>query len=192
MFRRVRVRVVVEIGLSVALASVLAMIRVWQMPQGGTISLSMLPIIVLALLRGTGPGVAAGVIFGIVDFFIPGEGFIVSPIQYLLDYPIAFGVLGLAGIFAPAWLAAERRRAWTDGIFTAVLPGTALAVFARYGVHVLSGIIYFGANAPEGQPVWLYSALYNSFALVAGVVTFVVAAIVMPALSRALGPRDRL
>lgn len=180
-----RIRIIVEIGLTVALAWALNLIKLWEMPQGGSVSLVMLPIIVLALMRGVGPGIIAGALYGMVDAVWNPQIF--YPAQFFLDYPVAFGLLGLAGLFSKTWNKAVAAGKPLRGIWTAVLPGTIVAVLARYCAHVMSGIIFFANYAPPGTPAWVYSAAYNSFALVAGVVTFAAAAIVMPALSRALG-----
>lgn len=177
-----RTRILVEIALTVALCAVLNYVRIWQMPQGGSISLDMLPIIVLALRRGTRVGVIAGVVFGCIDASLDPS--VVHPIQFLLDYPVAFGAVGLAGIFAPAWDSAVRAGDIRRGIVTAVIPGTLLAAAARYAAHVVSGVVFFGQFAPEGQPVLLYSALYNSFVFVSAIVCCAAASVVLPALAR--------
>ena len=118
--RSERTRVLVEIALTVALSAVLSMLAV-RLPinfAGGTISLSMVPILVLALRRGVFPGVIAGVLFGCVDYLI--EPFFVAPIQVLLDYPIAFGAVGLAGLGSgalPPCAAPYRRCVASSGRF---------------------------------------------------------------------------
>ena len=89
--RSERTQLLVEIALTVALSAVLSMLAV-RLPinfAGGTISLSMVPILVLALRRGLLPGLIAGALFGCVDYLI--EPFFVAPVQVLLDYPVAFG-----------------------------------------------------------------------------------------------------
>lgn len=65
-----RTALIVEIALSVALCVVLAMVRVWRMPQAGSVSLAMVPLFVLALRRGPAVGVVAGALYGVVDFFV--------------------------------------------------------------------------------------------------------------------------
>lgn len=177
-----RTRTLVEIALTVALCAVLNYVKIWQMPQGGSISLDMLPIIVLALRRGSRVGVLAGVIFGCVDAALDPQ--VVHPIQFLLDYPVAFGLVGLAGLFAPAWASAVSAGDTRRGILTAVIPGTAVGAAGRFAAHVVSGVVFFAMYAPEGQPVWLYSMLYNSFVFVSAIVCGAAASAVMPALAR--------
>jgi len=181
-----RTRVFVEIALTIALAAVLAMLRVWKMPQGGTISLVMVPLYVLALRRGAFVGIVAGALYGVVDFWIdPFPP--VHWIQPLLDYPLAYAACGLAGLFAPVWRRAVVGSRIPLGVAGAILPGVALAALTRYAVHVVSGVVYFGEYAPEGQPVLVYSLGYNSFVLVSAVFAAAATAAVLPALDRQLG-----
>jgi len=116
------------------------------MPFGGTVSLEMIPLILLALRHGWKVGVVAGVAYGILYLTI--DNFVVHPVQLLLDYPLAFGVLGLAGLFRPT-------------VKGAIL-GTIVAVLARFLCHFLSGVIFFASYAPEGWNPFLYSAAYNA------------------------------
>jgi thiamine transporter len=175
-----------EIALSIALAAVLHLVfKVWQMPFGGSISLEMLPIIIVALRRGVLAGVLAGVLFGVIDYFM--EPFFVHWVQLLLDYPVAFGCVGLAGLMRP--LAVSAFRAGKPGrvVWTAVVPAVVIGGLARFGAHLVSGAIFFGANAPAGQNVWLYSAVYNATYVLPSVVACgVVAAILVPVLERAV------
>lgn len=178
-----RTIIVVEIALCIALAVVLALVRVWKMPQGGTVSLAMVPIFVLALRRGPLVGLTAGALYGLTDFFIDPYP-PVHWIQPLLDYPVAYALCGMAGVFAGVW-----RSRWRDGrialgLWTAVVPGVAAGTLLRYGAHVVSGAVFFAEYAPAGQPVLAYSLLYNSFALVAGAACAAVVAVVLPAIDR--------
>ncbi|MGE5587050.1 MAG: energy-coupled thiamine transporter ThiT [Clostridia bacterium] len=136
-------QVITEVGVTVALASVLSLIRIFRMPQGGSISLEMVPIFYVALRRGGGTGVLAGLVLGMVKLAL--EPYVVHPLQFLMDYPLAFAALGLAGFFSRAPL-------------LGVLVGGA----ARFLMHVLSGVAFFASYAPEGSNVWVYSLTYNA------------------------------
>ena len=178
-----RVRIMVEIALAIALAAVLNMLKIWRMPNAGTVSFAMLPIVVIALRRGMGIGVLTGALYGIVDFFIDPYP-PVHWIQPLLDYPVAYASVGLAGAFAPAWRTVADSTAVAR--LTTLVAAVATGAAVRYGVHVISGAIYFGEYAPEGQPVWVYSALYNLYVPVSAVLVLVAASVVMPALHKAV------
>jgi thiamine transporter len=161
-------RVLTEAALAIALAFVLGLIKVWTMPFGGSISLEMVPLILLALRQGPWVGVVAGAAYGLLDLAI--EPFALHPVQVVLDYPLAFGVLGLAGFFAPT----------TRG---AVL-GTIVAVLARFACHFVSGVVFFTSTFPEGWNPLVYSAVYNAAYLIPNLLIAVVAVTV---LLRALG-----
>lgn len=143
-------RLIAEVGVTIALASVLQMVKLWQMPQGGSITLgTMVPLFILAFRRGPVTGVIAGALYGIFDgWILSGAKHFYHPVQVILDYPLAFGLTGLAGFFArwPAF-------------------GVVVASLARYASHVVSGVVFFAQYAPKGQPVLLYSLGYNAFYL---------------------------
>jgi thiamine transporter ThiT len=89
-------RMLAEAGIMVGLALALWYLNLGQLPQGGSISLQMLPLLVFALRWGAGPGIVVGVAYGFLHSL--QDMFVVHPLQYLLDYPIAFGLVGLAGL----------------------------------------------------------------------------------------------
>lgn len=184
-----RVRIAVEIGLTIALCAVLSFIAIWEMPQGGSVSFVMMPLFVLAILRGPAIGLIAGGLYGVVDFML--KPYFFHPVQVALDYPIAYAACGLAGLFAVRWAAEADSGRVMRGLWTAVLPGIAIGALGRYAAHVLSGLVFFAAFAPEGQPALVYSAAYNSFVLVSAVGCAVLAFPVLPPLQRLYGSRTR-
>ncbi len=135
--------ILAEAAMLIALAGALHLVRLFQLPFGGSITLgSMIPILLFSLRRGAKPGILAGTMFGVIVLI--EEPFIFHPFQVFLDYPLAFGLLGLAGIFKRNPIA-----------------GVAVAISGRFVAHYLSGIIFFAEFAPEGINPYLYSALYN-------------------------------
>ncbi len=175
-----------EIGLSVALGAVLHLIAVWQLPQGGSYSLAMAPLFVLALLRGPGTGISAGVLYGLVDFMIKPYPPL-HPAQFVLDYPLAYALVGLAGVASARWWRLSDARRPGAAVWTAIVPGIALGALGRYASHVLSGLVFFSSYAIEaGQAPLVYSLVYNSFVLVSALACGVVAAAVLPQLRRVL------
>src|ERR687894_2040946 len=143
-------RVLTEAALAVSLAFVLGFVVLFKMPYGGSVSLEMIPLILLALRQGWRVGVVAGAAYGLLDLVI--DPYVVHPLQLLLDYPLAFGALGLAGLFKPT-------------IRGAVI-GATVAVLARFVCHFLSGVIFFASYAPEGWNSYIYSAVYNGAYLI--------------------------
>jgi thiamine transporter len=156
-------RVLTEAALAVALSFVLGFIVLFKMPFGGSVSLEMIPLILLALRQGWRVGVVAGAAYGLLDLVI--DPYVVHPLQLLLDYPLAFGALGLAGLFKPT-------------IRGAVI-GATVAVLARFVCHFLSGVIFFASYAPEGWNPYLYSAAYNAAYLVPSLAIAIVVTVVL-------------
>ncbi len=136
-------QVLAEIAIFVALSTALSLIVVYTMPQGGSITLaSMVPLLWLALRRGPKVGVAAGVLYGLIQFaLLP---YIADPLQVLLDYPIAFGVLGLAGFF----------KRWP-------VVGASVGITLRFVMHFIAGVISWAPIYAPNMDPYVYSALYN-------------------------------
>ena len=154
------VPVVAEMGVAVALSVVLGLVRLYTMPQGGSLSLEMLPVVFVAVRRGLVPGVATGVVYGLLQMALPGA-FIYHPMQAALDYPLAYAAVGLAGLV--------RVGGWRT-LAGAVAVGCA----ARFVFHFLSGLIFFATYAPAWESPWLYSITYNLLYLVPEAVLTVV------------------
>ncbi|MDR2707230.1 MAG: energy-coupled thiamine transporter ThiT [Nitrososphaerota archaeon] len=136
-------RIIAEVAVFTALSTALSMIVLWHMPQGGSVTLaSMVPLLWLALRRGPKVGIFAGGVYGFVQLAILPE--VYYPTQLLLDYPLAFGCIGLAGFFK-----------------TRPMLGTTVAVTGRFVMHMISGAIFFAEYAPAGMNPWVYSSIYN-------------------------------
>lgn len=136
----------------VALAGVLhflsGFIPFLEMPQGGRVTLAaMVPVLFVAVRRGPRIGILAGIALGLV--VLVEEPFIYHPVQVLLDYPLAFGALGLAGFFRK-------------------LPvlGVVVGIGGRFLCHFTSGVVFFATYTPSGMNPALYSAIYNAWYLV--------------------------
>src|SRR5947199_5025656 len=94
----VPVKILAEMASAVALSGALSLFTIFMLPQGGSITLaSMVPVLLFALRRGAKVGIVAGVLLGLV--VLVEMPIVVHPAQLLLDYPLAFGALGLAGLF---------------------------------------------------------------------------------------------
>ena len=134
-------------ALLVGLSIVLTRITIYSLPQGGSVSLfGMLPIVICAYFFGTRRAVMCGMCVGMIDLIF--KPYVIHPIQLLLDYPLAFGAIGFAGLIFMA------RK---DGLIPAYLFG----VLCRYICAVISGVVFFGAYAPEGFSALTWSLWYN-------------------------------
>ena len=133
-------------AMCLALATVLSEIKIFDMPTGGSITLlSMFVIALPGILFGLVPGIVA-VAYGILQLII--DPYVLYPMQLVVDYILAFGALGLSGLFY--------------GKKGAVIKGYIAAVIGRYIFSVISGWIFFGAYAWEGWNPLPYSLAYNA------------------------------
>jgi thiamine transporter len=181
-----RTKVIVEAGLSIALAYVLGRFMLFRLPFGGSVTLDMLPLLVFALRRGVAPGVLAGALYGLLNYTIDPVG-IVHWAQFLLDYGVAYGLVGLAGLGSKALHDRARAGRLASAMFAVVTPFAILGMAARFAAHFASGIVFFGAYAPAGQPVALYSLVYNATYMGPSAVLCLIALLfVMPVLEKAV------
>ena len=133
-------------ALGIALALVTSYIKLWEMPMGGSVTLlSMLFICLIGYWYGLKYGLIAGIAFGLLQFVI--DPYMISVPQVILDYPLAFGALGLSGLFC-------------DKRFGLQI-GYVLGVIGRFVCSTLSGVIFFADYAPEGMNPWVYSIAYQ-------------------------------
>lgn len=146
-------RILLEVSLSAALALALSFFKIFRLPQGGDVSFMAVPILILALVRGAKYGIACGMIFGVIHSL--QGGFVIHPVQFLLDYPFAFGALGLAGIFSRL-VFKEKIKIFFLIEFN-ILVGTA----GRFFFHFLSGMIFFKSFAPAAMSAVKYVLIYN-------------------------------
>ncbi|HET7579610.1 MAG TPA: energy-coupled thiamine transporter ThiT [Bacillales bacterium] len=164
-----KTQLMAEIAIMVALATVLGFIK-FEAPwaYGGSISLEMLPIVFMAFRRGVKIGVITGMIYGIVDFLI--SPFFVHPISILVDYPIAFMLVGFSGIVKPRLDSGKFSQA------SVIVLGTFIGSGLRFLAHFVSGFVWWGQYAPKGTPVVLYSLVYNAGYMIP---SFILTAVVM-------------
>ena len=154
-----KTQALIEGALMVALGYVLSVIPFFSMPTGGSVTLlSTLPIVMFSLRRGGRWGVAAASLYAFIQalqgvsniLFCQTLGAML--LCFLLDYYLAYAFLGFAGP-----LARLPKNRWLG-----LLAGVLVTGFARFACSFLSGIVLWGSYAPEGAPVWHYSAVYNA------------------------------
>lgn len=141
-----KARKLTEIAVAIALAVVCSFIKVWEMPQGGSIALTMIPILLIAFRCGTVAGIITGAVYGLLSMAIAGV--VYHPMSILLDYVLAFGLLGLAGLFPKN--------------IGGIIAGSCVGVGGRFISSLLSGAVLFASYAPEGQNPWVYSLVYQA------------------------------
>ena len=170
--QKTNTKILTECALMVALSAVLQLIPPIRMPQGGTLTWgAMVPIILIGLYHGLKYGLLTAFAGSLVQMLLGGIS--APPTQsvfwfllvILLDYVIAYTVLGLAPLFARPF----RNR--TVGAGVAAVVATSL----RYLCHILSGILIWGVCAPPGTPVWIYSILYNGTYMIPEIIVTTIA-----------------
>jgi thiamine transporter len=155
-----RVKILAEATIFVALSIVLKDVLppIYEMPQGGAVTIAgLVPLIWFALRRGPYWGFFAGFVYGLIHALLPGA-YIIHPVQGLLDYPLAFGALGLAGLFKKIPIA-----------------GIGLGIFGRFLCSFLAGLFFFVDNPFSSEGMYV-SAVYNGTYLIP---EFVITAVVM-------------
>lgn len=140
-----KTKIMTDIAICTALAIVLSFFKLYEMPQGGSVSLAMVPILFISFKHGALPGTICGVIYGVLSVIFAGT--IYHPMSVFLDYIAAFGVLGIAGIFGKRKLS--------------IIAGSSAAIGGRFIFSVISGAVLFGQYAPNGQNPWIYSLIYQ-------------------------------
>ena len=133
-------------ALSIALAFVLSYVKIFRMPNSGSVTLaSMLPLMLFAAAYGMGPGLLAGAAYGMLQYL--QGGWFVHPLQFLLDYPLAFALIGLAGLhkYLPkAWSKWSLYAAMVLGALGRCLSATLAGVF-YWETAPWASLVYNGA-----------------------------------------------
>jgi thiamine transporter len=167
--KKLRLRALCEGAILVAAAQLLGYLKIYEFPQGGSITLGMLPIFLYCARWGFGPGMLASIAYSLLQLFLDGA-YAWGWQSMLGDYIIAFSVLGIAGAFYKM----------KGGFFI----GTVVGCVARFLVHLIVGATVWADTMPESffgmtmTSPWFYSVLYNgSYMIVDMILVIVVGAI---------------
>ena len=168
--KKIGTKQLVVCAMAVALAMVTSMLKIYSFPFGGSVTLfSMLFICFVGYLYGPATGMLTGAAYGVLQLLI--EPYIYFPLQVLVDYPLAFGALGLSGCFSKS----------KHGLVKGYLCG----VLARYVFAVISGWLFFGEYAWDGWAALPYSLVYNGCYIFAEA-ALTVLVLSIPAVSKAM------
>lgn len=153
-------------SVAMALAIVTAQIKFTRLPMGGSITLfSMFFVVLIGYWYGFRAGVLTGFSYGLLQFIL--DPVFYTPVQLLLDYPLAFCSLGFAGAFS--------------GKKNGLVSGYLVGVLGRFLFHYVSGVVFFSHYAPENMPSELYSLTYNaSYIVPEALVTLILIGFVPP------------
>ena len=148
--RRIRftTSMLINVALMLALTIVLHQLRIFHMPQGGSVTLGALgPLLILTYRYGAGIGCLAGFVYGMINLM--QDAFIVHPLQVLFDYPLPYMALAVAAALPGR-----------------IYLGAALAFAARFLCHYISGVVFFGSYAPPDMSPYLYALVFNATYLI--------------------------
>jgi thiamine transporter len=161
-----RIHCITEGAIMIALSVVLEMVCHWLnevtgiealLPFGGTITVGMIPIVYYSYRRGVAWGVGVGFTYSLLQVVLGHLSYLPKDfgslmLCLLLDYVIAFTILGVADLFAKPF---GKKR------LVGYCFGAIIVCIVRFVSSYLSGVILWGSYAPEGMNVWLYSLIYN-------------------------------
>lgn len=172
-----KTRILTECALMVAISAVLQLIPPIHMPQGGTLTFgAMVPIVFIALRHGVKWGLLTAFVGSLVQMLLGGIS--APPVQtffwfllvILLDYIVAYTVLGLAPLFAKPF--GEKHPLIGAGVAAAAV------TLLRYVCHICTGIAIWGVYATF-QPIWLYSIVYNGTYMVPEIILTTVTTVLL-------------
>ena len=192
-----RTHILTESAIMVALATVLSMLKIWEAPYGGSVTiLSMAPIIVLSMRRGVKVGLFAGFAHSLIQLLL-GLGtvaYVPTPmgivVCVLTDYILPFTLLGLGGLFRDIKFTKNA----TTNLFLAAALGALLVTLLRFACHIVSGAVIWYALDLEWYAddpshivfqygTWMFSTIYNGGFMIPEIITTVIGT---PILTKAL------
>ena len=169
-----KTRILVECALMIALGTVLANIKIFELANGGSVTLfSMVPFILVSFRHGVKWGLFTGFVNSLLQMLLgfyapPAPGLLPLVGMILLDYVLAFTLLGLACVFAKPF----------KNRLLGVAVGTAIVCLIRFLCSFLSGVLIWG-NLNEGLPEWVYSLTYNGSYMLPETILSVVAVVLL-------------
>lgn len=154
----------------IASSFALSYVKLWSMPQGGSVTLvSLLPLMIYSYAFGVRKGVLAGAVYGVLQAV--QNPWLIHPAQFLLDYPVAFAGIGVAGAFAKLKKLDKLPQ-------LQFILGAITASVLRFAAHVLSGVFAFSEYSTLDN-VWIYSLGYNSVVLVDAAIIVAAGAVIL-------------
>lgn len=173
-----KLKISVEAGIMIALTVLLNSIKLYNLPKGGSITLGgYVPLMIFSLRWGLKKGLIVGMTYGFLDSLI--DPYVIAPMQFLLDYPLAYAMFGFTGI-------ASKNIGFKSLNDKFIVMGSAvLANLLRLLMAVLSGIIFFKEYLPDNFPYILSSIIYNgSYVIPNMIISMVIIAIILPRLRK--------
>lgn len=175
-------RALCEGAIMVALAQILGYLKLFELPQGGSVTVAMLPIFLYCSRWGFGPGMLVSIVYSVLQLMFDGA-YAYTWQAMIGDYLLAFSVLGVAGLF-------HKMR---YGFFIGTVVGSVL----RFVCHYVTGATVWGEWMPEEffgltmTSPWFYSLLYNgSYMIIDMLIVIVVGMLVWKSLGKYIRGAD--
>ena len=185
-----RTRKLAECAVMIAAATVLSMIKIFELPLGGAVTLfSMVPVIIVSFRHGVKWGIGTAFVYSVLQLVLGMNNVLYVPdpvgivLCILFDYIFAFSVLGLAGLFEYTKLKQ----------YTRVILGTLSVCLLRFCCHVVSGAVVWYSITKSEQwnelvnrfGMWTYSLVYNvQFMLPETIITLIAVPAIIAVLKR--------
>lgn len=154
-----RIQPLIESAIMAALALIIDLLPSISLGPWISISFAMVPVFIVSFRWGVQYGVLSGLFWGLLQV-VTGDIYILHWLQFIIEYFIAFGCIGIAGLFMKVIQRKYAEGKKKAGLFYVVL-GIFVGSLARYVWHYIAGIVFWGSYAPKGQPVWIYSLIVN-------------------------------
>ena len=164
-----------EIAIFAAIGLVLDQLSFKIVPQGGSISLVMLPVVIIAIRWGLRAGLLTGLLVGLLQMMF--GAYILHWAQALLDYIVAFTAIGLAGILRPTIQHAMKKGNIAQQ-FMFVIAAITIGGIVRFIAHLLAGVIFFKEYAGDQNP-WIYSIIYNCTYIIPSIILTAIVAVLL-------------
>lgn len=175
--RNFRLQILIEATILAAAAMVLDLLPSIKITSGISVSFAMVPVLVVALRWGWKAGFFSGFLWGILQV-VTGDAYILHPVQAILEYLLAFMMVGTAGFFAKTiqqQLISQRKKAAIKTLVFALF----VACLSRYFWHFIAGFYFFGSYAPKGMSPLFYSFVINGTTMI---LTFILCAVILSSL----------
>ncbi|MGX7244211.1 energy-coupled thiamine transporter ThiT [Enterococcus quebecensis] len=173
MQRKAELQIWIEGTIVAAIAMVLSFIPT-NIGSSFSVSLGMIPITLYALRRGAKAGFFSAFIWGLLHF-PAAQVYYLTPIQVIIEYILAFGFAGFAGVYSDKLQQAVRNKEYVKSS-RIIIYASFFGTLMRYFWHFIAGVIFWGSFALWGMNPWLFSFVMNG---VSGVATAIATSVVL-------------
>lgn len=171
----------VETAIMIALSTILAELAIIKLPYGGSVTIfSQVPMVVISYRYGVKWGLFSGLSMGVIQMLFGMENFsyVSGLFAYLIlifaDYVVAFGSLGLGGMFRNTF-----KKSGIKGSVASLALGGAVVSVIRFLCHFISGVTIWGDYSGGAKSVWAYSLTYNAGYMIPELIITVVGCVVI-------------